>query len=170
MKPTAYWIPYDSAGKLAIVARPRGHDWLGDEIEGFKQEGFDVLVSLLTVGETVELGLEREKELAHRQSLSLIEYPIADYDVPASSQDFAHLIEQLSEQLQRGKTVGVHCRQSIGRSSLLIACLLARSSDEVEECFKKIGLARGMFVPDTKEQKAWVQSFAREFASQTINR
>ena len=170
MKPISYWIPHDSVGKLAIVARPRGNDWLADEIEAFKHEGFDVLVSLLTVGEIVELGLEREKELAQGQNLSLIEYPISDYSVPASAPEFARLIEQLSEQLQRGKTVGVHCRQSIGRSSLLAACLLARSSDEVDECFKKIELARGTFVPDTQEQKAWVRSFAREFASQTINR
>jgi hypothetical protein len=166
MTPRAYWLQHNSPGKLAIVARPRGNDWLEDEIHGLTQTGFDVVVSLLTPEENCELGLEREADVAEREGLLFINFPINDYDVPSSKETFAAVVDKLDELLRRGRTVGVHCRQSIGRSSLVVACLLALSNEDVDECFRMIEESRGTFVPDTPEQKAWVRSFAREFVPQ----
>ena len=45
---TSYSIKGPWAGEVAIVLRPRGGDWLPDEIEALKDEGFEVIVSLLT--------------------------------------------------------------------------------------------------------------------------
>ena len=60
MKPDIYWIPGPWAGRLAILARPRGGDWLVDEIEGWRDAGVQVIVSLLSEEETTELGLADE--------------------------------------------------------------------------------------------------------------
>ena len=170
MTPTLYWITYDSPGRLAIVARPRGYDWLEDELDGLSQAGVDVLISLLTSEENIELGLEAEQDLSQQRGLTFIGFAIKDYDVPSSLSNFARLVEQINEQLSRGKTVAVHCRQSIGRSSVLVACLLAISNENVDECFKVVASCRRTVVPDTKEQEAWVRNFARECNLQSLNR
>jgi len=45
---------------MSIVARPRGNEWLSDEVSAFSREGIDTLSSMLTDEEAVELGLEQE--------------------------------------------------------------------------------------------------------------
>jgi hypothetical protein len=59
MKPSISWIPGPWVGKLAILARPRGGDWLADEVEGWRDAGLEVVVSLLSKGEEVEISFAR---------------------------------------------------------------------------------------------------------------
>ncbi len=54
----------------------------------------------------------------------------------------------------------------IGRSALLAACLLASRRVAVGEAFKLIADARGCPVPDTPEQQAWVDSYAKNVSLQ----
>jgi hypothetical protein len=62
MKATIYPIKAAAPNRIAIVARPRGGDWLCDELSALSSEGINVLVSMLTEEESNELGLERESE------------------------------------------------------------------------------------------------------------
>ncbi len=57
MRTNLYWIDGPWLGRLAISPRPRGNDWLEDEVRGWKQAGVDVVMSLLTEDERVDLGL-----------------------------------------------------------------------------------------------------------------
>ena len=149
-------------GKLAILARPRGEDWLGDEVAGWKVAGVDIVVSLLTSGEESELGLTSEAEIVNRYGLRHVGFPIADYSVPSSKIPLQRLAAELNNQLSRGACIGIHCRQGIGRSSLVAACVLVNSGESTKSAFEHIELARGVAVPDTVEQKEWVNSFARD--------
>ena len=47
MTPDLFWIVGPWRGRLAIAARPRGGDWLEDEITGWRLAGIDIVVSLL---------------------------------------------------------------------------------------------------------------------------
>ena len=169
LKPTIYWIDGRWSGKLAILARPRGNDWLEDEINALSESGVDVLVSLLTNEENQELGLHEEAQIARSRGLMFMSFPVEDYDVPISLEGTFELINYLDDLLSRGKKVGVHCRQSIGRSSLIAACLLSLSGEDVDHCFKIISQARGTNVPDTPQQRDWVRTFARTFVAEYIN-
>jgi protein-tyrosine phosphatase len=160
IKPDVYWIEGPWRGKLAILARPRGAEWLGDEVEGWKEVGVDVVVSLLTAGENSELGLTKEAEFVERNGLSFISFPITDYGVPQSTRPTQRLVAELKERLSNGACVGIHCRQGIGRSSLVTACVLVTSGESPKTAFQHIAVARGVSVPDTAEQKEWVTSFA----------
>ena len=160
MKSDVYWIKGSWPGKLAILARPRGADWLDDEVAAWKEAGLNVVVSLLTPAEEYELGLIDEAELAKRNGLSFISFPIADYSVPTSKKVTRQLAGELKEQLLRGSVVGIHCRQGIGRSSLVEACVLVTSGESPGTAFQQIQRARGRSVPDTDEQTRWVSSFA----------
>jgi protein-tyrosine phosphatase len=160
MKSDVYWIKGSWPGKLAILARPRGADWLDDEVAAWKEAGLNVVVSLLTPAEEYELGLIDEAQLAKRNGLSFISFPIADYSVPTSKKVTRQLAGELKEQLLRGSVVGIHCRQGIGRSSLVAACVLVTSGESPATAFQQIERARGRTVPDTDEQTNWVSSFA----------
>jgi len=162
VKPDVYWINGPWPGKLAILARPRGADWLEDEVAGWKDAGLDVVVSLLTHGEDSELGLIGEREFVQEHGLTFISFPIADYSVPTSTKELQQLVSRLQQSLTLGHSVGIHCRQGIGRSSLVAACVLVRSGQSPVNAFQHISTARGRSVPDTLEQKEWVTVFANE--------
>src|SRR5436190_7340144 len=71
-------------GELAIIPRPRGGDWLDDEARAVKNDGFDVVVSLLTREEAEELGLGDEADSIRMQGLQFCNYSMPDLGVPAS--------------------------------------------------------------------------------------
>ena len=161
MKPNIYWIPGPGAGKLAILGRPRGGDWLSDEVDGWREYGIQVVVSLLFQDEIAELALEDEARLVERSGLTFISFPIHDYDVPSSAGALRELVKKLEALLREGQTVGVHCRAGIGRSSVIAACLLVNHGEDTDVSFQRISSARGASVPDTVAQREWVGEFAR---------
>jgi hypothetical protein len=48
MRAPLYSVQGPPLGKVRIMARPRGGDWLIDEIKALRASGVDILVSLLT--------------------------------------------------------------------------------------------------------------------------
>ena len=73
-----YWVDGPWPGKVALAARPRGGDWLEDEVAGWHREGIGAIVSLLKPEEGCELGLENEGREAQAQGLQFISLPIED--------------------------------------------------------------------------------------------
>src|SRR6266567_3098967 len=69
MRAQLYSIQGLPAGRISIMARPRGGDWLLDEIKALREASVDVLVSLLTPAEVMEFDLREEAECCRRQGL-----------------------------------------------------------------------------------------------------
>lgn len=170
MNPKLYWIENSSPGRLAISARPRGGDWLEDEIEGWRKQGVGVVVSLLTPSENDELNLKDEARLSKAKDLQFFSFPIEDRGVPLPSAKVEQLVSQLGSEIQHGKTVAVHCRQGIGRSSLISAALLISSGEDMEQALRAISKARGLEVPETAEQRRWLEQFAKVHAAASHSR
>jgi protein-tyrosine phosphatase len=164
VKATPFWIESPWTGRLAILPRPRGGDWLEDEVQSWRDAGIDVIVSALEPEEKVELDIVREQELCQAHGLEYIPFPIKDRGVPASAREVGDLVQKLESKLTSGKNVGIHCRQGVGRSALLAASLLVAGGLEVSAAFNRIQIARGWSVPDTPEQREWVIRFARELS------
>jgi hypothetical protein len=61
MTPDLFWIVAPWRGRLAIATRPRGGDWLEDELKGLRRAGVDVVVSLLETNEADQLDLVNER-------------------------------------------------------------------------------------------------------------
>ncbi len=158
MKATIYSITAAAPVRIAIVARPRGNDWLCDEIRGLSQEGIDVLVSMLTSEEANELGLRDERIECETAGISFVNLEVPDRSVPLDKAAFLNGVEQLAELVRQGRYLGVHCRAGIGRSSMLAAAILAQLGWEASQAFDAIESARGCPVPDTPEQRQWVAS------------
>jgi protein-tyrosine phosphatase len=153
-----YWITAENI-RVAIVPRPRGQDWLPVDIALLRRAGVDVLVSALTPTEEDQLGLSEESECCRKASIVFFSFPIEDRSVPESSASFAVLLNSLKMYLAQGKSIGVHCRAGIGRSSLLAASLLIHSGFSPQDAFDAIEKSRGCAVPDTLEQRNWVERY-----------
>ena len=160
MRTEVYWIEGERPGRLAVFPRPRGGEWLEDEVQAWAGEGLNVIVSLLTEEEVADLELAQEAELCRLQGLEFISFPVIDRSVPTSREATRRLADHLARLLREGKNVGIHCRQGIGRASLLAACSLLQIGMDAETAFGLIGRARGLSVPETAEQERWVKEFA----------
>ncbi|MBY0523600.1 MAG: hypothetical protein K2R98_09375 [Gemmataceae bacterium] len=162
MKATLYWIEGPWPGRLAIVPRPRGGDWLEDEVRSWRAAGVNLIVSALTEDEMAELDITQEAALCAAGGITFVSFPIADRNVPGSARDVVQLTHRLEEELGQGKVVSIHCRQGVGRSALLAACVLAGAGVDVGTAFSRIASGRGCPVPDTPEQRDWVARFAQD--------
>lgn len=167
MNPQLYWIAGPWRGKLAIALRPRGGEWLEDEVRSWKQSGLDVVVSLLTPEEVADFDLGREEEWCRAHGVKFVTFPITDRGVPESRQRCLALVHQLDRGLAEGRGIAVHCRQGLGRSALLAASLLAASGEDPDLAFQRISKIRGASVPETGEQRDWVRATAASRISPT---
>jgi hypothetical protein len=95
MKATIYLIKEAAPNRIAIVARPRGGDWLCDELSALSREGIDVLVSMLTEEEANELGLHRESEECEAAAIKFVNLPIPDRSVPLDRDGFCARLSSL---------------------------------------------------------------------------
>jgi protein-tyrosine phosphatase len=168
MRPELYWIDVPNTGRLAIMPRPRAGDWLDGEIAGWRQEGVDVVLSLLETSEITELGLQNEARLCNDAGVEFISFPIADRGVPASMRDAAVAAKSIIARLTEGKGVGVHCRAGIGRSALFAASVLVLLGMTPDTALHVIGKARGVEVPDTDGQRDWVAKFHEAITNDRI--
>jgi protein-tyrosine phosphatase len=169
LNPELYWIPNSNLGHLAISARPRGGDWHDDEIEGWRKQGIDVVVSLLTPSENEELDLKDEARLSSAKGIRIVSLPIEDRGVPSTAK-VEQLVALLGPEIQQGKRIAIHCRQGVGRSSLISAALLISSGEELEHALEAIAKARGVEVPETVEQRKWLDQFAKTHVSASLAR
>lgn len=160
MNTKMYWIEGPWPGRLAISPRPRGGEWLKDEIRSWSQSGIDVVVSLLTRDEMKDLELNEEAELCRAHNISFISFSIEDLGVPASRSEALNLVSALERLLVEGHGIVIHCRGGIGRSGLLAASLLVSSGIEPEAAIGRVSDARGFSVPETAQQVQWVRDFA----------
>jgi protein-tyrosine phosphatase len=160
MQVEIYWIDAVPTGRLAVLPRPRGGDWLEDEVRSLRAFGLDVLVSLLTREEVVELVLAGEAGCCAAAGIDFVSFPFADRGVPASVSDALAFVRRLTALLASGNAVAIHCRQGVGRSALVAACVLASLGERPDVALQRVARARGCPVPDTAEQRDWVLRFA----------
>lgn len=151
-----FWIEGNPPIGLAIVLRPRGDSSLKDDLLYMKQSGVDTLVSLLDPTEAIWLGLGDEGLLAEETGIRFLSYPILDVHVPAHVAAFRRFVQGLADRLLAGERIGVHCRGSIGRSTVTAACTLIHLGWKAKDALAAIQTARGCVVPDTAEQRRWI--------------
>jgi len=161
---TTYRIPGPWPGPLSIVLRPRGGDWLADEVAAWRGSGIRTVVALLTEDEADELDLADEARVCRQHGIDVVAFPIPDRGVPESMATSARVLGELRATLAAGRHVAVHCRQGIGRSALVTASLLVLAGAAPDAAFATVATARGARVPDTPEQREWVRQFARYLA------
>lgn len=160
MPTTIYWIhSFPNSARIGIMARPRGDEWLNDEIIHLKRNNVQILVSLLDREEIYELGLSKEQQLCRESDIEYVSFPIADRSIPKQgNKEIDQLISRLSDAINQGSSIVIHCRMGIGRSSIIAASILLYYNFKAADAIHLICKTRGLNVPDTDEQLNWLRS------------
>ena len=150
---------------MALSARPRGGDWLEDEVKSWRQAGINTVLSLLEPVEEQDLNLKNESQEVRRQGLKFISLPIPDRQVPSSETQLTAILEKLDVDLSAGKNILVHCRQGVGRTGLVASCLLVTKGWSPGAAVMNVSAARGTEIPETNGQREWIDHYAARLAS-----
>lgn len=156
MRPDIYRVKDIGSGFLAIMAKPVSGEYIEDEFQGIALEGIGKIVSLLESHEEYAVGLREEASLSEKNGIQFVSHPIVDRGLPVSLSGFFRLVSDLESGVHSGINTVVHCRAGIGRAGLIVASVLVRAGMEVDAAFDLVSEKRGVLVPDTEEQKAWV--------------
>ncbi len=154
-----FWIKGNPPATLAIVMKPRGGDWLEDDLLRMRRSGIETLVSLLEEDEADMLALGKEAAVARKVGMTFLSYPIPDTQIPIDLKAFRAFVQDLANRLREGESIGVHCRGSIGRSTVTAAGALIELGWTPHAALAAIQQARGCVVPDTQEQEDWILSY-----------
>jgi protein-tyrosine phosphatase len=154
-----FWIIGDPPAPLAIVLCPRGGEWLEDDLLAIKRAGIETLVSLLEPQEAQWLGVWDERFIAQHVGLEFLNHPIPDMHTPPNPTTFRTFVSGLASRLRSGEYIGVHCRGSVGRAPVTVACTLIELGWSPRAALTAISEARGCSVPQTQEQEDWVFNY-----------
>jgi protein-tyrosine phosphatase len=140
------------------MARPQ--EVLAD-ITSVRDAGIDTIVSLLEPTEAAKFGLKDEDEICVGLGMTFLSHPIRDMHLP-DPDSFVVFTANLAERLMNGANIAVHCYASIGRSGMLTCSTLGHFDFDPEMALEHVSAKRGVPVPDTAEQAAFVHNTIAE--------
>jgi protein-tyrosine phosphatase len=161
----AFQVQSFGSSLLWVVLRPRGGGHLDEDVRALKASGVSILVCLLTSDEQIELDLRRAAECCRAAGIEYVSVPIPDFGVPTDLKPFEQAIVKAIQAFSRAESVAVHCREGIGRSSLFATAVLVATGIPTEQALVTASNARGLPVPDTRAQRAWLVHNAQRFAT-----
>jgi protein-tyrosine phosphatase len=76
--------------------------------------------------------------------MEFMSFPIHDRGVPESNRKVAELAGNIFGHLSADRTVAIHCRAGIGRSSVIAACALVCGGMDADKALSLIAMARAL--------------------------
>lgn len=156
MRATLWTVKTEGGGRVSIVPRPRGGDWLPDEMKALREHGVDLLISAQPPVESGIYGLSGEGPAAEAAGMAFLNIPIADMEVPPDRNQFLETLGDPIARVRDGGHVAVHCYASRGRSGVIAGLLLAANGFDPEDGLEQMSKVRGYRVPETEQQRAWM--------------
>lgn len=144
-------------GALAGSALPGGYAAGAqpalDDLRELRELGVRCLVSLSDRAEAFG-------PLCEQAGLEWLYHPIPEFGIPEDEEGFDALVRELQGRLQRGVSVCAHCYAGVGRTGLLLCCLVGRHLRlPAAEAIARVRAARRAI--ETPEQERWVHRFLR---------
>ncbi len=139
------------------------------DVKDLKLAGMDILVSLLEDHEYRNLNITELAQEVEDSGMGFIGYQIRDMDVPTNVITFCQMIEKLRFDLISGKNVVVNCRGGLGRTGLLVACLLAANGYQYDDCVEITRKARPGTI-QTQVQHSFLRTFVNAVQKGFMNK
>jgi ADP-ribosyl-[dinitrogen reductase] hydrolase len=159
--PNSYWaLPgLLLAGEYPAVVDPGA---TRERIERLLALGVDTIVDLTGAEEP----LPRYDDLLPAQ-VAHHRFPIRDHGIPAVPSHMTDILETIESALRAGRMVYVHCRAGIGRTGMVIGCLLVERGSTGEQALEALNdvwqqcgrAADWPSVPETEAQIEYVRSW-----------
>jgi protein-tyrosine phosphatase len=108
------------------------------------------------IGAVVDLREEAcdDAEALARAGIAFLHLPTSDHHPPALW-DLDRGVEFVSERLAQGKRILIHCEHGIGRSAVLMLCVLVNSGLGPLDAVNWTKNARGEVSPSPKQYEGW---------------
>jgi len=117
-------IPLHVPGELYVSPMPYGRYDSDRVFRFFKQEEVQRVVILLSDREIKKRCRRDLKKLYQKHKMKITQFPMVDFLQPGHG-DMDQLIPDLAQKLRDGERIVVHCHAGVGRSSVVVACLVA---------------------------------------------
>lgn len=152
--PIIYEVATIGTGKLSVMAMPGSTE----EFTRLHRLGVDHVVSLLELDEQIEAELADEEMLCAEHGMRFTSFPIIDRDVPDSTAEALVLASTLNRDISNGEHSVIHCKAGVGRAGMIASAVLIQAGYSSGEAIHAVSWSRGVLIPDTEEQKSWVES------------
>jgi protein-tyrosine phosphatase len=121
-------IPLNVPGRLFASPMPYGpYDPFNQLIKEYRKNRIDVVVPLVTDEEIKNKAARDLPKVYAKEKLEVIRFPIPDLTSP-SVNEVTESIEKIVVELRAGKRVVVHCNAGLGRTGVVLACILCHIS------------------------------------------
>lgn len=134
-------IPLDSPGKLYASPMPYGpYDPFNRLLGDYRKRKIDVVVPLVTDEEVEKKAAKNIFKVYKKTGFQTVRFPIPDLTGP-SMEEVTESISQMAILLGEGKKMVVHCNAGLGRTGVVLACVMAeienKTGDEAMALIKE---------------------------------
>jgi protein-tyrosine phosphatase len=160
------WVQTPPDWRVGITLGPgkhtessKGFRWqrdLADDLAMLVDKRVQTLVTLLETEEMARLGVPNLLTEAKKCGLDVIHFPIVDVSVPPIDEAQKVIAELLT---RKDQGIVVHCNGGLGRSGVVVGCLLRALGVSASDARKRLVAARGPQCPETEVQRAFIDAF-----------
>lgn len=119
-------IPLKAQGRLYASPMPYGpYDPFNRLIKEYRGKHIDIVVPLVTDEEVKKKAARDIYKVYAKEGLDVLKFTIPDLTSP-SLEEVSTSIGRIVQQLLDGKRIVVHCNAGLGRTGVVLACVVAR--------------------------------------------
>ena len=120
--------------------------------------GVTHVVSLMAQSEVEKYGLQGEGRALNDVGIGFTRFPVDDFKTPDAAA-FPELANKLTDHLERGENLFLHCAGGVGRAGTLASCLLVKNGMTADAAMALVSEKRGKKSPETIGQEKFVRAF-----------
>jgi len=127
----SYWVV---PGLVLAGEHPLGSsaEKTRDRLQRLRAAGIECFIDLTRPGEIARYDEQLPMDVEYLRK------PIKDHGLPESRADMADILATIRQAQQQGRPVYVHCRAGIGRTGMVMGCLLVESGLAGEEALREL--------------------------------